>query len=73
MPTDCGYHIEQKNFSPRVGLAWRPERPLVFRAGFGLNYDPYPLAFVRNMLTNYPNDLLLTVNAPIRADSPRRN
>jgi hypothetical protein len=36
----------------------------VFRAGYGLNYDPYPLAFVRNMLTNYPNDLLLTVNGP---------
>src|SRR4051812_28714102 len=63
VPTDCGYRIEQKNFSPRIGLAWRPTDPLVVRAGFGLNYDPYPLAFVRNMLTNYPNDLLLTVNA----------
>ena len=37
----------------------------MFRAGYGLNYDPYPLAFVRNMLTNYPNDLLLTVNGTI--------
>ena len=27
-----------------------------------MNYDPYPLSFVRNMLTNYPNDLLLTIN-----------
>ena len=34
----------------------------MIRSGFGLNYDPYPLAFVRNMLTNYPNDLLLTIN-----------
>ena len=34
----------------------------MIRAGYGLNYDPYPLAFVRNMLTNYPNDLLLTLN-----------
>jgi hypothetical protein len=62
VPTDCGYHIEQKNFSPRVGIAWRPSDTTVIRSGFGLNYDPYPLAFVRNMLTNYPNDLLLTIN-----------
>lgn len=65
VPTDCGYKIEQKNFSPRFGLAWRKSDSLVIRAGYGLNYDPYPLAFVRNMLTNYPNDLLLTVNGPI--------
>ena len=62
VPTDCGYHIEQKNFSPRVGIAWRPSDTTVIRSGFGLNYDPYPLAFVRNMLTNYPNDLLFTIN-----------
>ena len=62
VPTDCGYHIEQKNFSPRVGLAWRPSETTVVRSGFGINYDPYPLAFVRDMLTNYPNDLLLTIN-----------
>lgn len=64
VPTDCGYHIEQKNVSPRVGIAYRPTETFVIRAGFGMNYDPYPLAFVRDMLTNYPNDLLLTVNAP---------
>ena len=62
VPTDCGYHIEQKNFSPRVGLAYRPDDATVIRTGFGMNYDPYPLSFVRNMLTNYPNDLLLTIN-----------
>jgi len=63
VPTDCGYHIEQKNFSPRLGLAYRPAEKWVVRAGYGINYDPYPLAFVRDMLTNYPNDLLLTVNS----------
>jgi outer membrane receptor protein involved in Fe transport len=62
VPTDCGYHIEQKNFSPRVGIAYRPSDATVIRTGFGMNYDPYPLSFVRNMLTNYPNDLLLTIN-----------
>jgi hypothetical protein len=64
VPTDCGYRIEQKNVSPRVGIAFRPSETTVIRAGYGLNYDPYPLAFVRNMLTNYPNDLLLTVTGP---------
>lgn len=63
VPHDCGFQIEQKNFSPRLGLAFRPTERWVIRAGYGINYDPYPLAFVRDMLTNYPNDLLLTVNA----------
>src|ERR1051326_137369 len=65
VPTDCGYHIQQKNFSPRIGLAYRPTESSVIRAGFGINYDPYPLAFVRDMLTNYPEDLLLTVNPTV--------
>src|SRR5262245_56176031 len=62
VPSDCGYRIEQKNVSPRLGLAYRATNSFVIRAGYGLNYDPYPLAFVRNLLTNYPNDLLLTLN-----------
>ena len=64
VPTDCGYHISQKNFSPRIGLAYRPTSTWVIRTGYGINYDPYPLAFVRDMLTNYPNDLQLTVTSP---------
>ena len=70
VPTDCGYHIEQKNFSPRVGLAYRPTDTTVIRAGFGINYDPYPLAFVRDMLTNYPEDLLLTINPTVATYGP---
>jgi outer membrane receptor protein involved in Fe transport len=37
-----------QNAAPRIGLAWRPfrSRPLVFRAGTGLFYDRYPLAFL---------------------------
>src|SRR5215471_4891183 len=70
VPTDCGYNIEQKNFSPRIGLAYRPTDSTVVRAGFGINYDPYPLAFVRDMLTNYPEDLLLTVNPTVATYGP---
>jgi TonB dependent receptor len=64
VPTDCGYDIPKKNFSPRLGLAWRPTATFVIRAGYGINFDPYPLAFVRDLLTNYPEDLSLTVSAP---------
>jgi len=64
IPSDCGYSTPKTNFSPRLGIAWRPTDKLVVRTGFGMNYDPYPLAFVRDMLTNYPEDLLISVNTP---------
>jgi len=70
VPTDCGFNIEQKNFSPRIGLAYRPTETAVIRAGFGINYDPYPLAFVRDMLTNYPEDLLQTINPTVATYGP---
>jgi hypothetical protein len=40
------------NLAPRAGLAWRPsaQRPLVIRAGFGLFFDRYPLAFLNEAL-----------------------
>ncbi len=39
-----------RNFAPRLGLAWRPKEasPFVIRAGFGLFYDRYPLAFLND-------------------------
>ncbi len=41
-----------RNVAPRIGAAWKPWRgsPLVFRAGFGLFYDRYPLAFLNHAL-----------------------
>jgi hypothetical protein len=40
------------NVAPRVGLAWRPgsKAPFVFRAGFGLFYDRYPLAYLNDAI-----------------------
>jgi outer membrane receptor protein involved in Fe transport len=64
VPTDCGYDMGKGNFSPRLGLAWRPTESLVVRAGYGINYDPYPLAFVRDILGNYPSSIALTLSAP---------
>jgi Carboxypeptidase regulatory-like domain/TonB dependent receptor len=39
-----------RNFAPRLGLAWRPSEkaPLVVRLGAGLFFDRYPLAFLNH-------------------------
>jgi outer membrane receptor protein involved in Fe transport len=61
IPTDCGYDMGPGNLSPRVGLAYRLTDTVVVRGGYGLNYDPYPLAFVRNLLGNYPSSISLSL------------
>ena len=39
---------------------------MVDRGGYGINYDPYPLAFVRNLLGNYPSSISLQPSAAER-------
>jgi hypothetical protein len=56
-PRDCGYHVSNLSFSPNVGLAFQATPRTVIRSGFGLNYDPAPLAYNRDMLRNYPEIL----------------
>jgi hypothetical protein len=50
MPT--GLPSSSNNLAPRLGLAWKPgqDSPYVFRAGFGLFYDRYPLAFLNDAI-----------------------
>ena len=45
-----GVSPSSNNVAPRIGLAWRPsaDLPLVLRAGAGLFYDRYPLAFLND-------------------------
>ena len=64
VPTDCGYDMGPGNLSPRVGVAYRLNEDIVVRGGYGINYDPYPLAFVRNILGNYPSSISLSVPQP---------
>jgi hypothetical protein len=64
IPTDCGYRIGPGYLSPRVGAAYRVTDAIVVRGGFGRNYDPYPLAFVRDTLLNYPSAINLSVTPP---------
>ncbi|MBM3745075.1 MAG: TonB-dependent receptor [Acidobacteria bacterium] len=72
VPTDCGYEIGWKNFSPRIGLAYRATDTLVIRTGYGLNFDPYPLAFVRDLIGNYPSGLNLSIPSPNPLQFARR-
>ena len=30
---------DRNNFAPRIGIAWKPEKPMVVRAGYGINYN----------------------------------
>ena len=57
-----------KNIAPRLGLAWHPSSTSawVFRAGAGLFYDRYPLAFLNDAIQKGgPNgfDQILSGNA----------
>ncbi len=49
-PENCGVKVPKKDFSPRLGLAWRATPTFVVRAGFGINFDPNPLAWVRDFV-----------------------
>jgi hypothetical protein len=64
IPRDCGYDMGTGNLSPRAGVAYRASDAMVIRAGYGINYDPYPLAFVRDLIGNYPSGIGLTVSPP---------
>ena len=52
VPKDCGTKVSRWNFAPRLGFAYRHSDRTVFRAGFGLNWDPWNIA--RSLRTNYP-------------------
>ena len=58
VPMDLGVKVSKTLFAPRVGLAYRPTRDLVIRAGYGITNDPYALA--RPLRTNHP--VLLNLN-----------
>src|SRR4026209_1422445 len=55
--------------SPRIGLPGRPVESLVIRAGYGINYDPQPLAFVRDLIGNYPSGLNLSLSGTTKFDA----
>jgi hypothetical protein len=52
IPKDCGVHVSKKLFAPRIGIAYRATPTFVFRAGYGITYDPFSLQ--RPFRTNFP-------------------
>ncbi|HYP13906.1 MAG TPA: TonB-dependent receptor, partial [Bryobacteraceae bacterium] len=62
IPTDCGTKQNRLLFSPRLGVAYRATEKTVFRAGFGINWDPWNLA--RPLRTNFPILAVQTIQAP---------
>lgn len=62
VPRDLGVSVSKTMFAPRLGLAYRITDTFVFRAGYGLTNDPYPLA--RDLRTNYPVFIENDVVAP---------
>lgn len=50
IPRDCGVKVPKLDFSPRLGIAYRATETFVIRTGFGINFDPQPLAFARDLI-----------------------
>jgi hypothetical protein len=50
-----GYEPDRDNWAPRLGVAWSPgNRGLVFRAGYGIDYDQGALATGEGLYFNPP-------------------
>jgi hypothetical protein len=62
-PFDCGYQVSKHEFGPNLGIAYRVTNTLVVRTGFGINFDPAPLAYNRDMISNYPEILAFSQTA----------
>ncbi len=59
-PYNAGITVSKKLFAPRIGFAWRMNEKSVFRAGYGLTYDPLP--FGRPLRGLYPSTITGTYN-----------
>jgi hypothetical protein len=59
---NCGINVQKTLFSPRIGVAYRPQESVVVRAGFSLN--PEQINMYRDGLYSYPVDLTGNYSAP---------
>lgn len=62
VPSDCGVTVSKKQFAPRVGIAYRPTRTLVLRAGYGITNDPFQGSEL--LRANYPILIPENISAP---------
>lgn len=66
------WNAQKDNFGPQVGIAWSPERfgqKLVFRGGYGLNYNQEEIAISANIQGNpglvvFPTFSMSTPSSP---------
>lgn len=61
-PKDCGVNVSWKRFAPRLGLAYRPGRTFVIRAGYGITNDPFQGSEL--LRANYPILIPENISAP---------
>jgi hypothetical protein len=61
-PKDCGVTVSLKRFAPRIGLAYRPTRTFVIRAGYGITNDPFQGSEL--LRANYPILIPENISAP---------
>ena len=63
------YNAQKQNWGPQFGFAWSPAREnghMVFRGGFGLNYNQEEIAIAASGVNNVP----LVVNSSFNSTSP---
>ncbi|MCC6590300.1 MAG: TonB-dependent receptor [Bryobacterales bacterium] len=62
IPRDLGISTSKKLFAPRVGFAYRLNEKTVIRSGYGVAYNPMPLA--RPLRGFFPLTFAATFNSP---------
>lgn len=61
------YNSQKKNFGPQFGFAWNPKMfnsRMVFRGGFGLNYNQEEIAIAANGIGNPPSVVSPNFSSP---------
>jgi hypothetical protein len=61
VPCGAGSSVSSHQFAPRLGLAYRINDRTVFRGGYGISIDPYPLS--RAMRDPFPVTVAQTISS----------
>jgi hypothetical protein len=61
-------HPDRNNFAPRVGIAWKPLRKTVVRAGYGINYNTGAYQNIVQQLAFQPPFAITATNLESLAD-----
>ncbi len=67
LPRNCGFDMNTSFLAPRVGLAYRATDTFVIRTGYGISWDPTPVA--RNAIGSFPNRTINTIRGASSFDA----